>query len=744
MCIMSADPTRGLSSEEARRRLRTYGPNEVTPPRARPLRELLRVVSNPLVGILILASATSAALGGSADAVVILVIVALSLALQFVQTYRSQQAVDRLRGSVAPTARVFRDGRWTEIPRREVVPGDVIQLQAGDLVPADAELLESDHLYVEEAALTGEPLPVHKAAAPADPNEEPSLHSPRWVFLGTAVVGGRATALVRATGTRTVLGRLAGQLVTRPPETEFERGLREFAGLVSRTVVFLVLFVFLVRGLLHRELLDSFLFAVALAVGLTPELLPIVVTATLAQGAIRMARERVIVKRLEAIQNFGSIDILCTDKTGTLTQGEMSIELSVDPTGALSSHPLQLARMNATLATGTPNPFDRALLSSPSTEAELPQKLGEVPFDFERRRASVVVAGPRGPLLITKGAPESVLPLCTRYEAGTALRVLDADSREATTNVFRTFSARGYRVLAVAYREDATPTLSESDLVLAGYVVFSDPPHEDARSALEQLRADGIEVKVITGDHEAVAVEICRRVGLPVRGVLLGEQVDRLPDAALATLAEKVTVFARVSPIQKVRILVALKARGHVVGFLGDGVNDAPSLHAADVGISVANATEVARDAADIVLLERSLHVLHRGVLEGRRAFGNVVKYLLMATSSNFGNVLSMAVASAVLPFLPLLPTQVLLNNLLYDASQVAVPFDEVDPAFVRKPHRWRIGDIRTFMVLAGPLSSAFDFLTFLVLLRGFGADPVLFRSGWFVESLATRSSSSS
>jgi Mg2+-importing ATPase len=669
------------------------------------------------------------------NATLIAGMVLLSVSLNFVQTYRSQRAAQRLREGVAPRATVLRDGVWSEIPRREVVVGDVIRLAAGDLVPADARLLEGRDLHVQQAALTGESLPVEKNSAGED--------EMRRVFLGSSVVSGTATACVEATGTRTEFGHIAARLAERPPETEFERGTRRFGFLIMRTVVFLVLFVLLVNLWLRRDPLQSLLFAVALAVGLTPEFLPMITSVTLAQGAVRMARKKVIVKHLEAIQNFGSIDILCSDKTGTLTAGAMTLERCVDAFGEHTDRALELARINSACETGIRSPLDSAILAAPGHEKGEWRKVDEIPFDFERRCLSVVVDTKQQRLLIAKGAPDRILPLCIAAHVGGDVRPADMTVRARAEAISRELSEGGLRVLAIAERRVAEkPSYGkedETELTLVGFAAFSDPVLPDAEETLAALGRDGVRVKILTGDDDRVARRVCAAVGVEEAQPVLGSEVDRMSDPALAAVAERTTLFARVSPRQKTRILLALKRRGHVVGFLGDGINDAPSLHAADVGISVSSAADVARDAAEIILLERSLRVLHDGIVEGRKSYGNVMKYLLMGTSSNFGNVFSMAAASLFLPFLPMLPTQILLNNFLYDLAQVTIPTDRVDASYVRKPQRWNIRLVRDFMLAVGPISSVYDFLTFYALLRLFRASEALFHTGWFVESLATQ-----
>ena len=750
----------GLSSEEARRRLAAYGFNEpIALHRSAPIFQFLRFFANPLVIILLIASVISAATGDKINAAIIIVIILLSVTLNFIQSARSQNAADQLRREMTPTATVLRDGAWSEIPRREVVPGDMIRLCAGDMIPADALLLESRDLHVQQAALTGESLPVEKETVTksqllAD-HIDTQHDAGNLVFLGTSVVSGLATAQVIATGTATAFGKIAERLTKKAPETEFERGTKHFGLLIAHVVIFLVLFVFLVNAALHRDPFESLLFAIALAVGLTPGFLPMITTVTLGQSVLRMARQKVIVKHLAAIQNFGSTDILCSDKTGTLTSGEMTLDQHLDPQGKPSKRPFVLAYLNSYFETGVKNPLDHAIrhrAANPLDEAILNhdhpdvrgyEKLDETPFDFERRRVSIVARREDSRLLITKGAPESVLEVCAEYEVDGQRRPLDQHARQGCEQVFRELCARGYRVLAVAFGDVAEQAShrkeDERQLVLAGFLTFSDHPLPTAAEALRALADDGVKVKILTGDNELVARHVCSQVGLNTERIVLGDEVDRMTDTALGHVAEATTIFARVSPMQKDRIINALKRRGHVVGYLGDGINDAPSLHTADVGISVSTGTDVARDAAEVILLEQSLPVLHQGIIEGRKAFGNVMKYLLMGTSSNFGNMFSMAGASLFLPFLPMLPVQILLNNFLYDLAQVSIPTDKVDQTFIHKPHRWDIRLIRDFMLYIGPISSLYDFLTFYVLLNVFHASEQFFHTGWFIESLATQ-----
>jgi P-type Mg2+ transporter len=603
----------GLTDDEAKRRLSEIGPNELlSTHRTRTVVQILLLFANPLVIILLIASLASALLGEVINAAIIVVMVLMSIALNFFQTFRSERAAERLREQVAPAALVRRDGGWVEIPRRQVVPGDVVRLLAGDLVPADAVLLEARDLHVNEAALTGESLPVEKHAGNTKAKEEGTGEDGHRVFLGTSVVSGSATAAVTATGLATHFGDIARRLATRPPETDFERGTRQFGILIRKTVFFLVVFVFLVSAALKHDAFESLLFAIALAVGLTPEFLPMITTVTLGQGAVHMARQKVIVKHLAAIQNFGSMDVLCSDKTGTLTSGEMALAEHLDPFGDAAERVFLLAYLNSFYETGIENaldvailrkaeanPLDLAILRHDCPDIKPYRKLDEIPFDFERRRQSVVLETGGERLMITKGAPESVTAICSSYERNGQTYPLTAEARTCCEATFERLSREGFRMLAVAYRRvpPAAYHLSdEREMTLAGYVTFSDPPLEDAPEVLDALRRDGVQVKILTGDNELVARHVCSQVGLATERIVLGGELDHMTDTALAQVAEQTTVFARVSPAQKNRIILALKKRSHVVGFLGDGIDDAPSLHAADVGISVANAVDVAKD----------------------------------------------------------------------------------------------------------------------------------------------------
>jgi len=747
----------GLSTDEAQQRINVYGFNEITKKSKRaPFLEAISHTFNPLVAILLIAAVVSAFTKNIPGAIIIITIVIVSIVLDYFQTHRSLKAVQRLQTQVAASATVMRNGEWVELACRNLVPGDIIKLTAGDMVPADALLLETNDLHVQQAALTGESLPVEKNTISSKVPTENPTETTNIVFSGSSIISGFAKALVINTGSDTQFGQIAKTLSAAPPRTEFEKGIMHFGLFIMKTVLILVIFVFIINVFLHHDPLLSLLFALALAVGLTPEFLPMITTVTLATGAVRMSQQKVIVKNLEAIQNLGSIDILCSDKTGTLTRNEMLLEGYVDSLGNISENVLLLGYLNSLFETGIKNPItdavlnlahanplDIAILRHDHPDVKAYAKIAEIPFDFERRRTSVVVAKNDTRLLIAKGAPEQVIALCTHYECNGQLDPLTAEMTEKCHNLFCDFSNQGYRVIAVAYRtlpiQPAYQKQDESGLTLAGFLTFIDPPLEDAAETIHELRNEGVTIKILTGDNELVTRHVCQKVGLNPGSILLGDEIDKVTDLALAPLAEQTQIFARVSPAQKQRIILALRSRGHVVGYIGDGINDAPSLHSADVGISVSDAVDVAREAAVVILLEQHLSVLLNGIIEGRKSFGNVMKYLMMGTSSNFGNMLSMAIAVAFLPFLPMLPSQILLNNLLYDTSQVMIPTDHVEPSFIKKPHHWNIDIIKRFMFYIGPISSVFDFLTFFVMLKIFHAGESLFQTGWFVESLATQ-----
>ncbi|HEY1204120.1 MAG TPA: magnesium-translocating P-type ATPase [Bryobacteraceae bacterium] len=736
----------GLTSAEAKERLRVHGPNSlVAESRFAPLFSFLRFFANPLVLILLGASAISIVLGDPVGGSIIIAIVLLSVIVNFYVEFQARHAVEDIRKQVATTAAVLRDGKELELPVAELVPGDIVRLNCGDLAPADARLLDSKDLHVRESALTGESLPVDKAAKDLPAGQHTLADASNSIFLGTAVQTGLGTAVLVRTGKDTAFGEIAQRLAMRPPETEFGRGIRHFGLMITRVIMLLVLFVLLVNVAEHRSVLQSFLFAIALAVGMTPEMMPMIITITLAQGARRMARKKVLVKQLTAIEDFGSIEILCSDKTGTLTEGEIVLDRHVDVHGQDNEDVLRFVYLNSYFEAGIKSPLDDAILKHEHPAIAEYSKVDEIPFDFNRKRLSVVVRRGGEDLLITKGEAESVLAICGTVVIDGAPQPFDDGRRAEAAETFKKLSADGFRALGVAFRkvekQDAYAVAAEQEMTLAGFAAFLDPPKEGISAVLDALNKNGVSVVIMTGDNQYVTQKVAHDVGLAIDRIVTGDQLDKMDDAALAYQAEHGAIFARVSPEQKNRVILGLKARGHVVGYIGDGINDAPSLHTADVGISVMNGVDVAKDAAKIILLEKDLEVLNEGVLEGRRCFANIMKYIIMSTSSNFGNMFSMAAASLFLPFLPMLPTQILLNNFLYDTSQVAVPGDNVDPTLVHKPKRWQIGFIRQFMTIIGPISSIYDFLTFGVLLWLFHAasNAPLFRTGWFVESLVTQ-----
>ena len=761
MAAVTAVPP-GLSAAEAAARLASDGPNAIGGSGRRTTAAILFAqVSSPLVLILVAASLVSLAVGDDLNAAIILAIVVMSAALGFVQEARSEAAVAALQARLTLKANVLRDGTSTALPVSDVVRGDVVILDAGDIVPADGRVLDANHLYLDEAALTGEAAAAAKA--PRDGELDPTKDGDRdgLVFFGTSVVSGSGRILVTATGARTSYGAIARRLTEREPENDFQRGVRNFGGLVFRVTVILVIAVLAINLALHRPLLESLLFAIALAVGLTPELLPAIVTLNLTQGAHVLAAQGVLVKRLPAIQNLGTITVLCTDKTGTLTEGKLKLERSVgidkDDAGE-AARSLELVYLNSHFQSGFENPLDTAILAGTTAPADLDayRKLAELPYDFNRRLLSVVVAhGTDAPLLVTKGAPESVLARSTHVREGDASRTIEAAEHTRLATLVDGASADGYRLVAVGSRDLGPDELAaapgkapaaladadrlEKDLVFEGIILFTDPAKAGVKETIAELTRLGVGLKIVTGDNDLVARHVATEVGLTVEGVLTGDEMRTLGHQALVARAEKTTIFARVDPDQKLQVIAALHEAGAVVGYMGDGINDAPALHAADVGISVDNATDVARSAADIILLQPSLDAIGKGVIEGRRTFANTQKYIRMGTSSNFGNMLSMTGAALVLPFLPMTPGQILLNNLIYDASQTAIPTDNVDPDVESIPAHWDIHAIRRFMLVFGPISSVFDFATFGLLYLVLGAQEQAFHAGWFIESLCTQ-----
>ena len=749
----------GLSTTEAEARLRRDGPNtlELSTGRTR-LRILASQFASPLVVILVVATVVSLVAGETTEAVIITAMIGLSATLGFVQEARSQAALEALQGRVALRTTVIRDGVEASLLVSELVVGDVVVLGAGAILPGDGELLESNHLHIDESPLTGESSPVEKRA-PSESDPKTARSDRGLVFAGTSVVSGTGMAVMTATGARTAYGTIARRLGERAPESDFQRGIRRFGLLITRVILVLVVGVLVINVALGRPLLESLLFSIALAVGLTPELLPAIVTLNLTRGARALERKGVLVKRLPAIQNLGSMTVLCTDKTGTLTEGRLAVEAAIDGRGNAAPHVLALAGQNSRFEAGFANPIDAAIIAAqvdPSSPAGA-FKLAELPFDFQRRCLSVVVGRPdAAALLVAKGAPEAILARSTSIRCDGSVRALGDEDTESIQALISQASGRGQRTVAVATREisvdeagaledtgrePASQSLAELEqgLVFEGLIALSDPPKAGVAGNIADLRAHGVDLKIVTGDDDRVARHVAEQVGIPVHRVLLGDELARLSRAALAARVAETTIFARVDPDQKLKIIEALRAEGAVVGYLGDGINDAPALHVADIGISVENATDVARAAADILLLAPNLAAIDQGVVEGRRTFANTLKYIRMGTSSNFGNMLSMAGAALVLPFLPMLPGQILLNNLLYDASQTTIPTDTVDDEIASEPARWDLHQIERFMLVFGPISSLFDYATYGVLLLVLGVDERAFHTGWFIESLATQ-----
>ncbi|HOW86390.1 MAG TPA: magnesium-translocating P-type ATPase [Candidatus Aminicenantes bacterium] len=733
----------GLTSAEAKSRLETAGPNALKArKRTTAVGLFLRQFASPLVLILLFGTFVSALARDYTDALVILAIVVGSAAVTFAQEYAASQAVEKLRARLAHRVTALRDGAPLALAAEDLVPGDVLVLAAGSLIPADGRLLEAKDFFVSQAALTGETFPLEKTPGTVAP-EAGLAGRTNCVFAGTNVRSGTARVLVAVTGAGTAFGRIADRIARRPPETEFERGIRRFGLMLSEVMIALILVVFGMNILSVKPPIDSLLFAIALAVGISPELLPAIITINLSKGARDMARGGVIVRRLNAIENLGSMDTLCTDKTGTLTAGAVELDAALDADGAPSAQVLHDAALNAGLQTGLANPLDQAIAAAHPLEPGKAEKLDEVPYDFVRKRLSVVVReGGGGPRLVAKGALEPLLDVCASARRGGAIVPLDAAEKDRVLGLFARWSEDGYRVLGVAVRDAPVQAAygreDERGLTFAGFLRFFDPPKPDVLRTIEDLAARGVRLKIVTGDNRRVAESVARRVGLEVRGVLTGSDLEVMREEALVHAVGGTTLFAEMDPNDKERVIRALQKAGHVVGYMGDGINDAPALHDADVGISVDGAVDVAREAADIVLLEPGLDMIRRGVEEGRVTFANSLKYIFMTTSANFGNMLSLAAASVALPFLPLLAKQVLLNNFLTDIPALAIAGDNVDPEWIRSPRRWDIRLIRSFMFVFGLTSSLFDVLTFGLFLLLLRAGPEVFRTGWFIESVLT------
>jgi Mg2+-importing ATPase len=750
----------GLSSEQAQEHLEVYGRNELAREHKHSaLKEFLLHFKSPLVIILLIAALITGALGELANTIIILTIIFVSVVLDYYQESKAEKAAQLLKQKVTTTATVLRDGAKQEIKFPEIVPGDVLYLSAGDISPADSRVLTAKDLFVNQSALTGESFPVEKTAGTVSGKEGGIIEWSNCCFMGTSIVSGTATAVVVKTGSSTEYGKIAKRLIEKAPETEFERGIRNFGFLIMQLTFLLVMFVFFIVALRNPTdtgVGQALLFAVALAVGLTPELLPMIITINLSRGAMTMSKKGVIVKRLASIENFGSMNVLCTDKTGTLTENRIKLILNVNMEGEEDEKVFLYSFLNSNFQTGLKSPLDEAILKHKEIDTSKYQKIDEVPFDFVRRRVSVVIERGRQRYFIAKGAPEEILKVCSYYEFGRVVSDLTDGTRRKIEQKYHDYSAEGLRVLGIAYKrlkvDKAVYSVNdENDMVFLGFVAFLDPPKETAKQSLQMLTKAGIELKILTGDNELVTRKVCDVLGFEVKGIAVGSDIANMSDDALMAVVEEANVFCRVNPVQKDRIIALLKRNGHVVGYMGDGINDAPSLKTSDVGVSVDNAVDVARESADIILSKNDLTVLAEGVLEGRKTFGNTMKYIQLGVSSNFGNMFSVAGASVFLPpgFLPMLPVQILLNNLLYDISQSTITTDRVDDEYVERPKRWDIAFIRRFMVSLGPVSSLFDFLTFFTMLFVFipliplsmisPHDQHLFQTAWFIESLCSQ-----
>lgn len=732
----------GLSSKEADARLQKYGENTISgKKRLSQVRAFLNQFKNPIILILLFATIISAVTGDWFDAQIILGIVLASAVLSFYQEYSAGEAIEKLKSKVQIVCSVKRDGVFIDIPARMVVPGDIIQLSGGELVPADGLLLESSDLYVNQSMLTGESIAVEKKEGPL-PSESPVIERKNSLFMGTNVFSGNATMLVMETGPTTQYGEIAEELTLRPPETDFEQGVRQFGYLLTQIMLILTLTVFAINVLLDKPALDSLLFSVALAVGITPQLLPAIISITLSTGARIMAKSGVIVQRLNSIENFGSMDILCTDKTGTLTVGNIQLDGAIDASGTESTTVFRQAYLNATLQKGMRNNLDEAIAAYHEMETSSIEKLDEIHFDFNRRRLSVLYRENNQTTLVTKGAFNSVLEVCTKVEQDGVYKDKDPQLEAELNQRYKKWSEQGIRVLGVATKTDlSTDTVTmadEQEMVFVGFLLFSDHPKEDVAATIQELAQKGVGLRMITGDNQLIASHTADSVGIKVTGILTGKDLQGMSDEALWRKVETTNLFAEVNPNQKERIMLALKKRGHVVGFMGDGINDVPALHAADVSISVDNAVDVAKESADIVLMEKSLAVLSRGIEEGRVTFSNTLKYILVTTSANFGNMFSVAGISLILPFFPLLPKQILLLNFLTDFPALALSRDSVDQDMLQNPRKWDIHFIRNFMFTFGLLSSVFDYFITYILFDIFRESQLLYQSGWFIFSILT------
>jgi P-type Mg2+ transporter len=750
--LKSLDTTlHGLSEENAQERLEKYGLNQMESEKKKsPIHRLLENIKNPLVILLSGLALVSYITGDFRAALVMCSMVVLGVVLKFVQELRADNSAEQLKAMVNITATVIRDGIQKEIPLKMLVPGDIVHLSSGDMVPADVRIISSKDLFINQSALTGESLPVDKFIT-QDEYKNP-LENPNLCFMGSNVESGTAIAVVVTTGSKTYFGQLSSKVTAERTMTSFDKGINKFTWLMIKFIFVLAPVVFLINGFVKGNWWEAFLFAIAVAVGLTPEMLPMIVTVNLSKGAIAMSKKKVIVKKLNAIQNFGAMDVLCTDKTGTITCGKVILQKHLNIYGKESERVLKYGYINSFYQTGLKNLMDVAILEHKDDGEDFNignkyEKIDEIPFDFMRKRMSVVVRNKRmEDVLICKGAVEEVLSLCNKYETKEGTEPFMGKMTEEIDSTVRNLNQEGYRVIAVAYKvtkeyKKEYSVKDESELTLLGFMAFLDPPKETSAEAIAKFHKYNVDVKVLTGDNDIVTKKICKEVNLPVDSILLGNEIEGMSDEELADAAEKTTVFAKLSPMHKERIIKALQSKNHVVGFMGDGINDAPALKSADVGISVDTAVDIAKESSDIILLENSLLVLEEGVLEGRRVFGNIIKYIKMTASSNFGNMFSVIGASIFVPFLPMMPIQVLTNNLLYDISQTTIPTDSVDEEWIEKPRKWAVDEIKRYIIHIGPISSIFDYSTYFMMLFIFhaGHNPALFQTGWFLESLFTQ-----
>jgi Mg2+-importing ATPase len=734
----------GLHQKEVNARIKKFGPNLLLETNKKSLlvQYLLQFV-NPLVLLLFGIAAMSYFFGSIVSAVIILLMGFLSTTLSFIQEHHASKNAEKLRSMVRITANVIRDGRQESIPLKELVPGDIIELSAGKMIPADVYIYSSKDLFINQSALNGESFPAFKSAERSHSHNKDMFLIPNLAFMGTNVVGGFGQAVVLRTGKNTEFGKLSFEITKSKTETSFDRGINGFTWLMIRLIFFLCVAIFLINAFLKGNPIEALLFSLAVAIGLAPEMLPMIVAVNLSKGALKMAKKKVIIKELNSIQNFGAMDVLCTDKTGTLTLDEVVLVKHCDLDGKENEKIARFAFINSKLQSGMQNLLDKAVIHHHNFNIGRIEKIDEIPFDFTRRILSVVAREKDDILLICKGAPEAIIKKSDYFFDDGQIKEFGKKETAKFRAAYEAFSREGFRVLAVAYKrlakKDKYDKADENELIFLGFIAFLDPPKKSAAKAIAELQELGINLKVISGDNELVTAKICSEVDIKIDKIVLGESLEKLSDHELRQKVEEANIFCRLTPFDKERVIEALQKNGHTIGFLGDGINDSPSLKKADVGISVDNATDIAKETAEIILLEKDLSVLSECVKEGRKTFANVIKYIKMGASSNFGNMFSMTGASLFLPFLPMLPTQVLLNNFLYDISQATIPSDKVDPDYLKKPRPWDIKFIKNFIIYVGPISSIFDFLTFFVMLWVFKAPASLFQTGWFVESLTTQ-----